>query len=91
MVHSSVQSEVRAFVIQNFMFGEGNQLGDGDSFLEAGIIDSTGVLELVGFLETKYGISVEDEDLVPANLDSVDRVARFVERKLKDRESRVAG
>jgi acyl carrier protein len=86
-----VQDQIRAFVIQNFMFGQGAQLKDDESFLEAGIIDSTGVLELVGFLETSFGIVVQDEDLVPANLDSVERVARFVGRKVNERGSRVAG
>lgn len=88
---SRAQNDIRAFVIQNFMFGQGAQLADDESFLEAGIIDSTGVLELVGFLETTFGIAVADEDLVPANLDSVARVARFVERKVKSRETRIAG
>jgi len=88
---ASVQNEIRAFVIQNFLFGQGAQLADDESFLEAGIIDSTGVLELVGFLETTYGIAVADEDLVPANLDSVARVARFVERKRNEQGSRIAG
>jgi acyl carrier protein len=64
------------------MFGQGNQLQDNESFLESGLIDSTGVLELVGFLETTYGITVADEDLVPANLDSVERVCGYVEQKL---------
>jgi acyl carrier protein len=90
-MNAVVRSDVRNFVIQNFLFGRGGTLGDADSFLEAGIIDSTGVLELVGFLETTYGISVADEDLVPANLDSVERVARFVERKVNERGTRVAG
>jgi acyl carrier protein len=85
------QDDIRSFVIQNFLFGQGEQLADTESFLEAGIIDSTGVLELVGFLETRYGIIVADEDLVPANLDSVDRVSRYVERKLKEQEARRAG
>jgi acyl carrier protein len=87
----TVQNEIRDFVVQNFLFGEGGELADGDSFLQAGIIDSTGVLELVGFLEEHYGISVADEDLVPANLDSVERVARFVERKVKGPGDRIAG
>ena len=85
----SVQSDIRTFVIENFMFGQGAQLKDSESLLEAGLIDSTGVLELVGFLETKFAIAVADEDLVPANLDSVERAARYVERKLK--ESGLAG
>ena len=84
------KAAVRRFVTDNFLFGLGT-VGDEDSFLETGIIDSTGVLELVGFIETTFGIAVEDHDLVPANLDSVDRVARFVERKRNGSESPLAG
>jgi acyl carrier protein len=84
------KDEIRAFVRQNFMFGLGEKLADSESFLEAGIIDSTGVLELVGFLETTYSIEVANEDLVPANLDSIDRVAAFVARKVKERGARIA-
>jgi acyl carrier protein len=90
-VHTAVQREVREFVIQNFLFGQGDSLADAESFLESGIIDSTGVLELVGFLEERFVISIEDQELVPANLDSVDRVTRFVERKLEAKGERVAG
>jgi acyl carrier protein len=80
---NTLQTEIRQFVIDNFLFGQTDkQLGNGDSFLESGIIDSTGVLELIAFLESKFAISIGDEELVPANLDSVDRVSSFVERKL---------
>lgn len=58
------------------------QLANDESFLDGGIIDSTGVLELVGFLEQRYAIPIGDEELVPENLDSIERVAVFVERKL---------
>jgi len=65
------------------MFGQNDEkLGNSDSFLESGIIDSTGVLELIAFLESTYAVSIADEELIPANLDSVDRVSSFVERKL---------
>ena len=87
----AIATEVRRFVIENFLFGDDADLSDSDSFLEAAIIDSTGVLELVGFIETHYGVVVQDEELVPANLDSVEQVARFVDRKLQLRESDVAG
>jgi acyl carrier protein len=60
-------------------------LGDGDSLIDAGLIDSTGVLELVGFLEQEFGIDVADEDLVPENLDSIARLAAFIDRKRADR------
>ena len=79
----SIAPAVRAFVISNFLFGqESVSLANGESFLESGIIDSTGVLELVAFLEQQFGISVADSELVPANLDSVDNAADFVARKL---------
>ena len=84
-------NEIRGFVIENFLFGLSQKLADDESFLEAGVIDSTGVLELVGFLEAQYHIAVADEDLVPANLDSIERVARFVERKIREQEARRAG
>jgi acyl carrier protein len=75
--------EIRRFVNDNFLFGQASEeLADDDSFLEKGIIDSTGVLQLVGFIQQTYDIVLEDEDLVPENLDSVRRVAAFVERKL---------
>ena len=79
-----IGQELRSFIIENFLFGQdGDGLTDDDSFLEKGIIDSTGVLELVGFLEEKYGIKIEDEDLVPDNLDSIHRVVTFLGKKLK--------
>jgi acyl carrier protein len=89
-MHTAVQREIRQFVIHNFLFGQGDSLADDESFLESGIIDSTGVLELVGFLEEKFAISIEDQELVPANLDSVDRVTRFVERKREAKGERIA-
>ena len=72
---------IREFVIENFLFGEANGLKDDTSFLEEGIIDSTGVLELVTFIEETYGISVEDDELVPENLDSIVNVAQFLTKK----------
>lgn len=76
-----LQTELRRFVIDNFMYGRDCEFHDQDSFLELGIIDSSGLLELVNFLEKQYGISVEDADLVPDNLDSIAQLARFLERK----------
>jgi acyl carrier protein len=66
------------------MFGQGGDgLANDDSFLDRGIVDSMGVLELVGFLEESYGIKVQDQELIPANLDSIDNVVKFLERKLQ--------
>jgi acyl carrier protein len=79
----AIARDLRTFVVDNFLFGQGDaDLSDDDSFLERGIIDSTGVLELVGFLEETYGIKVEDDELVPANLDSIRNATAFVARKL---------
>ena len=69
------RQDVRNFIIENFLFGEsGNDLKETDSFLENGIIDSTGVLELLSFIEKTYDFQVEDEELIPENLDSVANV-----------------
>ena len=72
---------IREFVVENFLFGEANGLKDDTSFLKEGIIDSTGILELVTFLEDEFSITVEDEELIPENLDSIGNVTNFLERK----------
>lgn len=74
--------KVREFVVENFLFGDGEALKDGTSFMEEGIIDSTGILELVFFLEETFGLSVEDDELVPDNMDSLQNIALFIDRKL---------
>ena len=80
----AVSAEIRQFVIANFLFGQNaDSLKDDDSFLDGGVIDSTGVLELVGFLGTQFNVIVADHELVPDNLDSVNKVASFVCRKLQ--------
>jgi acyl carrier protein len=72
---------IRDFIVENFLFGQDNgELSQDDSLLEKGIIDSTGVLELVGFLERAYQLDVKDEDLVPENLDTIRRAADYVQR-----------
>ena len=73
---------IREFVIENFLFGEADGLKDDTSFLEEGIIDSTGILELVTYLEDEYSITVEDEELIPENLDSINNVANYLQRKM---------
>jgi acyl carrier protein len=74
--------EVRALIIENFLFGEDDgKLSDDDSFLEKGIIDSTGILELVALLEGKYGVKITNNELEPENLDSINKLVRFLGRK----------
>ena len=72
---------IREFIVENFLFGEANGLKDDTSFLEEGIIDSTGILELVTFLEDEFSITVEDEELVPENLDSIANVVQYLTTK----------
>jgi len=80
-VGEMVREQIRKFIVDNFLFGDEGTLKDGDSFLENGIIDSTGILELVAFLEESAGVKVDDSELVPENLDSVDRIVAFAEKK----------
>ncbi len=75
------EQEIRSFIVSNFLFGDERPIGSDDSFLEKGIIDSTGMLELLSFIEEKYQIKVEPEELVPTNLDSISRVVAFIARK----------
>ena len=75
---------VRDFIFSNLVFDDRAVLENDTSFLESGIIDSTGFLELIMFLEGTYGIKVAPEEMVPGNLDSLNRVAQFLKRKLGD-------
>jgi acyl carrier protein len=79
---AAYKTEIRRFIADKFLFGEDMKLGNGDSLLEAGIVDSTGILELIDHLERSYGIKVSDDELVPDNLDSVSAIAAFLGRKL---------
>lgn len=77
-----VRAQLREFVVENFMMGQdASELSDSGSLLELGIIDSTGVLELVGFLEETFAIAVEDDDLTPDNLDSIDNLVNYIQKK----------
>jgi len=73
---------IREFIVENFLFGNDNGLKEDTSFLDEGIMDSTGALELVTFLEETYGITVEDEELIPENLDTINNIAEFLQRKM---------
>jgi acyl carrier protein len=79
---SDNRTKIRAFIIENFLFGSDDGFKDDASFLEEGIIDSTGVLELVTFIEEEYSITIDDEELIPENLDSIDNVIGYLERKI---------
>jgi len=78
----SLRDQIRNFILENFILENPEDLVDDESMLEKGIIDSTGVLELVGFIESAYQIRVEDEELIPENLDSIKNIVSYLERKL---------
>lgn len=79
---SDVAGRVRAFLVDSFLLGDDDGFGNDESLLDSGIVDSTGVMEVVSFLEESFSISVDDDELVAENLDSVERLAAFVQRKL---------
>lgn len=79
---SETVKKLREYIFDNFLFTEDeNALVNDDSFMEKGIIDSTGILEVVTFIEEEFGFKVEDEELVPENLDSVNNLAAFIQQK----------
>ncbi len=78
---SSEADTIKDFVVENFLFGDDDGLTESTSFRDEGIVDSTGVLELVAFLEASFGISIEGEEYTPENLDSIEKIAAFVVRK----------
>jgi acyl carrier protein len=78
----TIEEQIRRYVAESFLYSDdGYGYPDEASFLEEGIVDSTGVLELVMFVEEQFGVSVADEDIVPDNFDSVTRLAAYVRRK----------
>ena len=76
-----VERSLRAFIVDSFLFGQDSRFSDDDSFINMGILDSTGVLEIVAFVETTYDIQVEDHELSAENMDSIRRLATYVRRK----------
>lgn len=79
----SERSKIRSFIFDNYLIGASeNSLNDDDSFLEKGIIDSTGVLELIMFVEEHYGIEVADEEVIPDNFDSVNKLCNYLAKKM---------
>ncbi len=81
----SIETEIRRYILENFLFTDDESaLRDDASFLEEGIVDSTGVLELVMYVEETFGIEVADEEIVPENFDSVEKLARYVRAKTRE-------
>ena len=79
-----IENQIKEFILKNLYFTEDNTLDDDASFLETGVVDSTGVMELVAFVETEFDVKVEPQEIVVENFDSVRKVADFVRRKLPE-------
>lgn len=78
----NVEKEVRGFILENYLFTDDeSELSNTDLFLEIGILDSTGIMELIYFIEDEFEVKVEDKEMIPENLGSVERVVSFVQRK----------
>ena len=76
-----ITQQVRKFITSNFYVPNPAALADNASLLEQGIIDSTGVLEVIGFIEDTFGITIDDREMIPDNLDTIERISGFVQRK----------
>jgi len=72
---------IRNFIIENFLFGDGEKLGNETSFLDSGIIDSTGILELVAFIEENFDINIDDTEMLPENFDSLNNISLYLSKK----------
>lgn len=79
---NDLKEKIKEFIVENFLFGDGNGLEYDTSFLGEGIIDSTGILELVTFLEEKFAIAVEEDELIVENLDSINNVTAYLQTKI---------
>ncbi len=81
MQTTDIEREIRSFLVDTFLFGRNEQLGDDDPLMDK-VIDSHGVVELVVFLQERFAITVPDEEVTTANLDSVNKAVAYVNRKL---------
>ena len=78
---SALQDKLHNYIVDNYLFGGNRPLADTDSFLDLGIIDSTGILEVVSYIEGEFGITIESEEIIPENFDSVEKLTKFVTTK----------
>ena len=82
MQTTALELEIHKFIVDNFMFGQADGLKYDESLLQKGVIDSTGVLELVSFLQDNFNITVEDDEIVPTNLETINGIVTYVSKKL---------
>ena len=79
----SIEAQIRCYILENFLYtNDEGKLNNSVSFLEDGIVDSTGILELLMFVEETFGVEVADEGVLPDNFDAVDRLSTYIQTKL---------
>jgi acyl carrier protein len=78
---SAVRSELRTYIITNFLLGNAEDFSDGTELMEAGILDSTAAMELVAFIESTFKITIEEQEIIPENLNSIDDICDFIRQK----------
>ncbi|MDD3732953.1 MAG: acyl carrier protein [candidate division Zixibacteria bacterium] len=81
MEPSEIVKKVKDYIEKNFVYDQETKLKNDESLLDTGLVDSTGILEVVSFIEETYDISIQDEEMIPDNLDSIDKIASFIMRK----------
>ena len=82
---ADINQQLRDYIVENFLFGDTEtEFTDDDSFMEKGIIDSTGILEVITYIEENFNFKIEDEELIPENLDSISNITAFISRKVKE-------
>ncbi len=82
---ADTKKQLRDYIVENFLFGDTEtEFSDTDSFMEKGIIDSTGILEMITYIEENFDIKIEDDELIPENLDSISNIVNFIDHKVKE-------
>lgn len=76
------ETRVRSFIRRNFVYADNHEIAHDESLMARGVVDSTGILELIDFIEEEFGVTLQDHDLVPENLDSISNIVRLLARKL---------
>lgn len=84
MIREEIGTQVMQFIRKNFLFDEKRTLSDQESLIASGVIDSTGILELISFLETNFKVKFEDQELIAENFDSIDRIKTFLSKKINN-------
>ena len=84
-----IEQKIRQFIVQNLYYCKDEPISDEDSFLETGVVDSMGVMELVGFIQSEFGVEVAQQEIVVENFDSIRKLADFVRRKLLDKQPQI--